>query len=1126
MSADFRKYAAEAFRQMEDDSAHPQMEDIAAFVRGRLSKERRADIEAHLAGCADCRSSASEFEQFLADCERPGAPLEDIEQEELDQEYTRLQRRVRPHKVVQMPPRWMAIAAAVIVSLGATAIVYRQLTPPIPQLLAQAYQEHRTSEFRLAGAGYAELRQERAGGSVFSQPTSLLTAQGRIKDELKSRERDPGLLRLKGEAQIIGTDAPGAVATLKDAHDLLPGDAGILADLGAAYALLGDVEHEYGDYKQALEYLDQSLRLVSGNLEVMFNRAVVLEKLLLYPDAAIAWEDYLKRDGSGEWANEARRRLAAIQQKLDQREKKLGEIRDDPAHFLKLADADSVDAEAWLISPVSMAWLARSTQDAAARRAATRLAGILTSKHGDTWLIDMTASACGSPVATSAVGKLMAADAQANAGQYEAALAEEKEIADSLAQSGCAAGLFQARLLQVAALESLGRFRECLAGAQQLGREIEPRTYIRLHIRAYREYGLCAMRSGLFDEADSAIRQALRLSRAAGYGAAELDLSNIGLDKTTYSGLPSQIVAGAAESLRIFWSGAYNRSLANLPLYELHLYSGRLGQNNAAVDFARAGVWAVGGEDAIGRIRMGAYLHLAVAEQELGNFQSAKADFEESESIATKLPARFRVVPATALARLDLKRGNAEAALARLEPLGEAASSLVWVNRAPYDTALGEALAGRGSIEGAILAFRKVIDRAAGYLATVKSEDERSGVLKGVESAYRSLVHAQLATSGNEAAALRTWQSFRNFDSPRDVSERPTRRNSGEIARTNGSSPAAGDPVLWYVELADSFAAWLSDGGAPAFHRFTASKSEVAGVVRRFLQESSDPRSSPERLRADARQIYRWMLEPFESRLVGAHGLVFDLDGVLTGLPLQSLVSADGRYLGDRFPIMISSGGLSAKPAGSPSDPGANAKVLLIANPAIAGASATRFPPLPDSLREAETIRRSFADSVLLEGRVASVESLARELPRVDIVHFAGHGYSNSGYGGLLLAPKDPAKADFQLLRAAEMRGMDWTRCSLAVLSACASAEGETHGAHDPDNLVRALARAGARRIAASLWNIDSAASAELMGQFYTSMKSGKTPPEALREAQQAIRLNPRWQQPYYWAGFQLYGTT
>jgi CHAT domain-containing protein len=1102
MPGDFRKYAAEAFRQMDEGSAHPSMEEIAGYVRGHLPKLRRAGIEAHLAKCADCRDRSSEFELFLADCDRPEAQPREV----IEKEYDRLQRRLRPRKVVQMPPRWMAIAAAVIVSVGAAGIAYRRLMPSTPQLLAQAYQEHRTCELRLAGAGYSELRQERTGGSAFSQPASLLKAQARIQEELKSRATDPDLLLLKGEAQTIGGDAAGAVETLKDAHDLRPGDARILAGLGAAYALLGDVEHEYDHYKQADDYLGQAQRLDPKNLELMFNRAVVLEKLLLYPAAETAWKDYLKTDASSDWASEARRRLAAIQQKIEQREKKLGEVRDDPAHFLKLADAGDVDAEAWLISPVSMAWLVRSGTDASARQAAAKLADILVTKHGDTWLRDMTASACTSAEATAALGKLMTAEVQAAGGQYEAALAVEKEVTGSLARAKCAPGVLQARLLQAAASESLLHTQECLAGAEQLGRNLEAGTYISLRVRAAKEYALCAMRSGLLDQADATVRKASRISQEANYGASRIDLSNIGLDKTTYSGLPSQIVAGAAGSLRIFWSGAYSRSLAYFPLHELRLYAGRKGQKNAALDFARVATWAMSAEGAVLKIRLGAQMNLAVAERELGNLQAAQADFEASDRIAATLPAAYRIVPATALARLDLQRGDAKAAVDRLAPLGRAALSVVSVNRVDYYATLGEALAGTGSLIEAMAAFRTVIDAAAVYLPTIRSEDERSGVLKGVEGAYRGLVTAQLAMPGNEVAALRTWQSYRDFDAPRGAHV----------------SPTTDDPTLWYLEMTDGFVAWLTDGGPPVFHRFTAPEDTVVAVARRFLKESGDPRTSPESLRADAHQLYRWMLEPFESRLSGARQVVFELDGALTALPLQSLLSNDGRYLCDRFSVMVSSG----RVVGRPANPGGSARILVIANPAIAGVSAARFPPLPDSRREAETIRASFVNTVLLEGRAASVESLARELPRADIVHFAGHGYSSSGYGALLLAPKDPATADFQLLRAAELRGMDWSRCSLAVLSACAAAEGETHGAHDPDSLIRALTKAGARRIAASLWNVDSAVSAELMAQFYSSLKSGRSPADALRAAQQAVRRNPRWQQPYYWAGFQLYGTT
>ncbi|HET6852230.1 MAG TPA: CHAT domain-containing protein, partial [Pyrinomonadaceae bacterium] len=37
-------------------------------------------------------------------------------------------------------------------------------------------------------------------------------------------------------------------------------------------------------------------------------------------------------------------------------------------------------------------------------------------------------------------------------------------------------------------------------------------------------------------------------------------------------------------------------------------------------------------------------------------------------------------------------------------------------------------------------------------------------------------------------------------------------------------------------------------------------------------------------------------------------------------------------------------------------------------------------------------------------------------------------------------------------------------------------------------------------------------------------LKNGKTPAEALRAAQNAIRQKPEWSAPHYWAGFTLQG--
>jgi CHAT domain-containing protein len=66
---------------------------------------------------------------------------------------------------------------------------------------------------------------------------------------------------------------------------------------------------------------------------------------------------------------------------------------------------------------------------------------------------------------------------------------------------------------------------------------------------------------------------------------------------------------------------------------------------------------------------------------------------------------------------------------------------------------------------------------------------------------------------------------------------------------------------------------------------------------------------------------------------------------------------------------------------------------------------------------------------------------------------------------------------------------------------------------------------AGASRVAASLWKVDDAATAELMSLFYHFMlKEKMAPPAALRAAQIELSRQKRWSAPYFWAGFVLQG--
>jgi CHAT domain-containing protein len=66
---------------------------------------------------------------------------------------------------------------------------------------------------------------------------------------------------------------------------------------------------------------------------------------------------------------------------------------------------------------------------------------------------------------------------------------------------------------------------------------------------------------------------------------------------------------------------------------------------------------------------------------------------------------------------------------------------------------------------------------------------------------------------------------------------------------------------------------------------------------------------------------------------------------------------------------------------------------------------------------------------------------------------------------------------------------------------------------------------AGAARVVVSLWALNDHATADLMATFYRRMlKEGLRPVAALRAAQVEMLKQPKWQAPYYWAGFTLQG--
>ena len=206
--------------------------------------------------------------------------------------------------------------------------------------------------------------------------------------------------------------------------------------------------------------------------------------------------------------------------------------------------------------------------------------------------------------------------------------------------------------------------------------------------------------------------------------------------------------------------------------------------------------------------------------------------------------------------------------------------------------------------------------------------------------------------------------------------------------------------------------------------------------------------------------------------------------------------------------------------------------ILIVGNPTMPnitteiGKPPEQLSSLPGAETEAIKIAQILKTQPLI-GSAATKKTIAQQLAKARIIHFATHGLLEYGIpeesevkdipGAIALAPSGN---DNGLLTSREIFNMK-LNAELVVLSACDTGRGDITG-DGVIGLSRSLITAGVPSVIVSLWSVPDAPTAELMTEFYQKWKKSGNKAEALREAM--LTTMQSHQHPRNWAAFTLIG--
>lgn len=1081
------------------------------------------------------------------------------------------------------------IAASVILVLALGAglwrtFIYRSDLDRGLIALKEAYKDQRPTQARISMLDYALPPNERGGADRVNSDAKRRA--GLFLQYAAEDAPSAGSYHALGNHLLAAGQFDEALAQFTKASELDPNNARLQNDIGVALlekagAAAGpddEVGKGYADVGASLAHFERALELDGSLLDAIFNRALALERLKAFGQAQEAWMRYLERDSSSGWAEEARRHLELLDER---RRRETSQNKEQVLKEFLEAHRLGDDARAWqvisrnreaitgklisaqLVDAYLNFSLAGRPGEAREALRALHYAGELDSKHaGDNYTAEIARFYGLSPP-----GRLTVLSRARGHVRRGFEWCQQAKFGDAAGEFEKARAAFDG-----AGAEPEVYFSDYWIGYsyQQRAQSVEGLSVLRNLIQVCKQKGYKWLLAQALNTSSN-IQTALKnYSEAIAETDQSLALSEqIGDNYTVQKNLAQQAdkyrilgdhhqmlkyLGRCLEQSKAAWPGARqmwrNYDTAANAFLALGLYPAAFAYNKESL---RLGLT----EEDPSMIYV-SLTHLGVVTSQLRNQEEGIELARQALAIGQKLSGtpegqRMTAYCALQLGHLYRQVGDPVRALESYEQAIGIYDGLKF-QIFSYDAHKGKLLChiALGDDEASLRELRTALELVEANRKTILEEQvknqyfdaEQSFYDLAVDFAYARLGERQRAFDYSEASRARSLLDLiRRSRTRASVNLEPAEVHSISepltLQQIRERMPEQ-TQILQYAVLEHKILIWFVSRGDFDVKEINVAPGELDKLVRRYRQLISNPPGDNDgEMRDLAIRLYDILLKPVEHSLDVNKAVCVVPDKFLNQLPFGALISpTSGNYFIVDYAVLFSpsssvftvSSEASVEKAESSDE-----KLLSVGNSSFDRRAFPRLPELPSAEREAVKIIE-FYDGAKppLVGPAASKERIMRDLPDVDVANLALHYVVDEDYpmnSRFLLANGGgagrAAGSEGSDLQIYDLYRMNLKRLRLAVLSACQTGVERFYKGEGMIGMSRAFIASGVPTVVASLWPVESDATAELMISFHEHRKRGNNATvEALRRAQLGMVAGDvqRYRHPYYWAPFVVIG--